>query len=71
MWEVPLGSQQSENVVNNIMEQTRKTRTILVFTCSTFQPNYNKCPQGNQTIFPEDVDVPNRKTHQETPWEIK
>ena len=48
-----------------------KTITSPVFTCSTFQPNYSKSPQGNQTRFPEDVAGPHRKTHQETPLEIK
>ena len=44
-----------------------KTRTSPIFTCSTFQPNYSKYPQGNQTRFSEDVAGPHRKTHQEAP----
>ena len=36
-------------------------RNSSVFTYSTFQPNYSKSPQGNQTRFPEDVDGPHRK----------
>ena len=42
-----------------------KTRTSLVFTYSTFQPNYSKYPQGNQTRFPQDMDGHHRKTHKE------
>ena len=42
-----------------------KTRTSLVFTCRTFQPDYIKSSQGNRTRFPEDVAGTHRKTHQE------
>ena len=43
-----------------------KTITSPVFTCSTFQLNYSKSPQMNQTRFPEDVARPHRKNYQET-----
>ena len=48
-----------------------KTRTIPVFTCRTFQPNYSKSNHGNKTRFPEDLAGCHRKTDQETPREIK
>ena len=44
-----------------------KTKTSPLFTCITFQPNYKKSPQGNQTRFPEDVAGPHQKAHKETP----
>ena len=44
-----------------------KTRTIPVFTCRTFQPNYSKSTHGNKTRFPEDLARSHRKTDQDTP----
>ena len=38
-----------------------KTRTSTVFTRITFQPNYRKSPQGNQTRFPEGLAGSHRK----------
>ena len=48
-----------------------KTINCPVFTCTTFQYNYIKFPQVNQTRFPEDVDGHHIKPYQETPWKIK
>ena len=47
-----------------------KTRTIPVFTCSNFQPNYSKSTQGNQKRFPEDLAGFHRNTHQEIPLDL-
>ena len=38
MWEVPLGPQQSENVINNIMEQTSKQELAQYLHTSIFSP---------------------------------
>ena len=44
-----------------------KIRTIPVFLCRTFHPNYKKSRQGNQKRFPEDVAGPHRKTIKKHP----
>ena len=38
MWEVPLGPQQSENVVNNIMAQTSKPKLAQYLYEAIFSP---------------------------------
>ena len=38
MWEVPLGTQQSENVVNNILEQTQKQEIVKYLHAALFSP---------------------------------
>ena len=39
MLEVPLGPQQSENMVNNILEQTSKPELYLYLHAALFSPN--------------------------------
>ena len=70
MWEFPLGPQQEENVLNNILEQTSKPELSQYLHASLFSPTTSIILREIKR-FPEDVAGPHRKNYQETPLEIK
>ena len=70
MWEIPLETQQSKVVVNEIMDQTTKTITVTVSPCLTFHPNNKKPLQVNQADFPQDFTRPRRGVNKEASGKI-
>ena len=60
MWEVPLETQQQENVANTMLAQTTKPELSQHIPNTLFVLTTASLHQGNQTIFTQDLVSPHR-----------
>ena len=70
-WEVNLGTQQSENIVHNILAQTSKLELAQYLHAGLFSPTAASLLKAIKQGFLKTWPGLTKKTHQETPWKIK